>query len=68
MVAQPVLASAVVIALQRTARKRCLRPAAEFPATQYRETDLAFITRLLAEEGLSFRYEHNQAAEAGDYR
>jgi type VI secretion system secreted protein VgrG len=35
-------------------------------ATQYRETDLAFVRRLLAEEGLSFRYEHNQSAEAGD--
>lgn len=35
-------------------------------ATQYRETDLAFITRLLAEEGLSYRFEHNQGAEAGD--
>jgi type VI secretion system secreted protein VgrG len=26
--------------------------------TQYRETDLAFVQRLLAEEGLSFRFEH----------
>lgn len=35
MVTRPVLSNAVVIACQRTARKRCLRPAAEFPATQY---------------------------------
>ncbi|KAB2911267.1 MAG: type VI secretion system tip protein VgrG, partial [Dechloromonas sp.] len=35
-------------------------------ATQYRETDFAFITRLLAEEGLSFRFAHDQSAEAGD--
>ncbi len=35
-------------------------------ATQHRETDLAFITRLLAEEGLSFRFEHDQSASAGD--
>ncbi|WP_265920858.1 type VI secretion system Vgr family protein [Cupriavidus nantongensis] len=27
---------------------------------QYRETDLAFVTRLLAEEGLSYRFEHQQ--------
>lgn len=35
-------------------------------ATQYRETDLDFIRRLLAEEGLSFRFEHDQSASAGD--
>ena len=35
-------------------------------ATQHRETDLAFVTRLLAEEGLSFRFEHDQSASAGD--
>lgn len=35
-------------------------------ATQYRETDLAFVSRLLAEEGLSFRFAHDQSAEAGD--
>ena len=35
-------------------------------ATQYRETDLDFIRRLLSEEGLSFRFEHNQSAMAGD--
>lgn len=33
---------------------------------QYRETDLAYVRRLLAEEGLSFRFEHNQQAAAGD--
>ncbi len=35
-------------------------------ATQYRETDFDFIRRLLAEEGLSFRFEHDQSASAGD--
>src|SRR5512145_244968 len=35
-------------------------------ATQYRETDLAFIQRLLAEEGLSYRFTHDQSASAGD--
>jgi len=35
-------------------------------ATQYRETDLAFVSRLLAEEGLSFRFAHDQSAAAGD--
>jgi type VI secretion system secreted protein VgrG len=33
--------------------------------TQYRESDLAFFTRLLAAEGLSWRFEHDQAADAG---
>ncbi len=31
--------------------------------TQYRETDLAFVLRLLAEEGLSFRFEHTDAQD-----
>ncbi len=31
--------------------------------TQYRETDLAFITRVLSEEGLSFRLEHGDAPQ-----
>lgn len=35
-------------------------------ATQYRETDFDFLRRLLAEEGLSFRFEHDQSACAGD--
>lgn len=35
-------------------------------STQYRETDFDFIRRLLSEEGLSFRIEHNQSATAGD--
>ena len=35
-------------------------------ATQYRETDFEFIRRLLSEEGLSFRFEHDQSATAGD--
>lgn len=35
-------------------------------ATQYRETDFDFIRRLLAEEGLSWRFEHDQSAVAGD--
>ncbi|MBS1158829.1 MAG: Rhs element Vgr protein, partial [Proteobacteria bacterium] len=34
-------------------------------STQYRQTDLAFIQQLLAEEGLSFRFEHDQSARAG---
>ncbi|HEX6735822.1 MAG TPA: type VI secretion system Vgr family protein, partial [Azonexus sp.] len=34
--------------------------------TQYRETDLDFVRRLLAEEGLSFRFVHDQSAMAGD--
>ncbi|GAB4062475.1 type VI secretion system Vgr family protein [Uliginosibacterium sediminicola] len=29
--------------------------------TQYRETDLSFACRLLAEEGLSYRFEHDQS-------
>jgi type VI secretion system secreted protein VgrG len=33
--------------------------------TQYRESDLAFFTRLLAAEGLSWRFEHDQAVDAG---
>ena len=35
-------------------------------ATQYRETDLDFIRRLLTEEGLSWRFEHDQSAVSGD--
>lgn len=35
-------------------------------ATQYRETDFDFIRRLLSEEGLSFRFSHDQSATAGD--
>ena len=34
--------------------------------TQYRETDLDFVKRLLAEAGLSFRFEHNQQAKSQD--
>jgi type VI secretion system secreted protein VgrG len=34
--------------------------------TQYRESDLAFFTRLLASEGLSWRFEHAQAEDAED--
>lgn len=34
--------------------------------TQYRETDFDFLRRLLSEEGLSFRFEHDQVAVAGD--
>ncbi|CAN5783395.1 type VI secretion system Vgr family protein [soil metagenome] len=33
--------------------------------TQYRETDLAFMTRLLASDGLSWRFEHEQDCTAG---
>jgi type VI secretion system secreted protein VgrG len=32
---------------------------------QYRESDLAFVMRLLAEEGLSFRFEHEQTKAEG---
>ncbi len=32
---------------------------------QYRESDLAFVLRLLAEEGLSFRFEHEQQSTGG---
>ena len=34
--------------------------------TQYRETDLEFVLRLLAEEGLSFHFEHDASASASD--
>ncbi len=36
--------------------------------TQYRESDLEFLTRLLASEGLNWRFEHDQAGddEGGD--
>jgi type VI secretion system secreted protein VgrG len=36
--------------------------------TQYRETDLAFVARLLSEEGLSYHFEHldGEAAQAAD--
>lgn len=40
-------------------------PVAREVCTQYRESDLAFVQRLLAEEGLSFRFEHDQQ-DAGD--
>jgi type VI secretion system secreted protein VgrG len=33
--------------------------------TQYRESDLAFFKRLLASEGLSWRFEHDQPDDAG---
>jgi len=38
--------------------------------TQYRESDLAFVQRLLAEEGLSYHFEHldDEAASAADGR
>jgi type VI secretion system secreted protein VgrG len=34
--------------------------------TQYRESDYEFFVRLMASEGLSWRFEHDQAAAAGD--
>ena len=34
--------------------------------TQYRETDLAFVQRLLAEEGLSYHFEHLNGQQASD--
>ncbi|MFZ6751594.1 type VI secretion system Vgr family protein [Undibacterium sp. Ren11W] len=34
--------------------------------TQYRESDLDFLTRLLASEGLSYRFEHDQAGSGSD--
>lgn len=36
--------------------------------TQYRETDLAFVQRLLAEEGLSYHFEHAAEAAEGQAR
>lgn len=33
--------------------------------TQYRESDLAFFTRLLASEGLSWRFKHDQPLDTG---
>ena len=33
---------------------------------QYRESDFAFVTRLLAEEGLSYHFEHLDGAASGD--
>jgi type VI secretion system secreted protein VgrG len=33
--------------------------------TQYRESDLEFLTRLLADEGLSWRFEHDQESMTG---
>lgn len=44
------------IAVTQTLRKRSV-------CAQYRETDFAFIERLLAEEGLSYRFEHQQSDE-----
>jgi type VI secretion system secreted protein VgrG len=34
--------------------------------TQYQESDLDFLTRLLADEGLSYRFEHEQAGHSAD--
>lgn len=34
--------------------------------TQYRESDYQFFTRIMASEGLSWRFEHDQADEAAD--
>ncbi|RJS91703.1 type VI secretion system tip protein TssI/VgrG [Salinisphaera sp. Q1T1-3] len=34
--------------------------------TQFRETDLAFVERLLAEEGLCYRFEHDPATSAAE--
>ena len=34
--------------------------------TQYRESDLAFLARLMASEGLSWRFEHDQAGDEDD--
>lgn len=35
--------------------------------TQYRESDFEFLRRLLASEGLSWRFEHDQADDASDH-
>ena len=43
------------------AREPAVRPV----CTQYRESDLAFFTRLLASEGWSWRFEHDQPDDAG---
>ena len=37
--------------------------AARAICTQYRESDLEFLTRLLASEGLNWRFEHEQAGD-----
>jgi type VI secretion system secreted protein VgrG len=34
--------------------------------TQYRESDLAFLSRLLANEGLNWRFDHQQGSAEGD--
>jgi type VI secretion system secreted protein VgrG len=34
--------------------------------TQYRESDYDFFARLMASEGLSWRFEHDQGSEGGD--
>ena len=39
---------------------------AKFPAYRSISASTPFLRRLLAEEGLSFRFEHNQSAVAGD--
>ncbi|WP_341248265.1 type VI secretion system Vgr family protein [Cupriavidus pauculus] len=45
-------------AVSQTLRKRSI-------CAQYRESDLDFMQRLLAEEGLSYRFEHEQDGDGG---
>ncbi len=51
--------AAHAFALQRDFAPRPIR-------TQYRESDLDFLLRLLAEEGLSFRFDHDQEDDEQD--
>ncbi|WP_447921876.1 type VI secretion system tip protein TssI/VgrG [Achromobacter aegrifaciens] len=41
-------------------------PAPRSLRTQYRETDLAFVLRLMAEAGLSFRFDHQQGEQQAE--
>ncbi len=51
------------VASTSTSRRTCARAPI---CTQYRESDLAFFTRLLASEGLSWRFEHDSGDASGD--
>lgn len=54
--------SAIRTAFQHQANLTRAYPARSY-CVQYDEDDLAFITRLLAEEGISYRFEHRQVEE-----
>jgi type VI secretion system secreted protein VgrG len=61
LAANPVFAKSFAVSNELTgtcpSRSYCL---------QYRESDLAFITRLLAEEGISYRFTFEEESEDGD--